>query len=298
VKRLSLLVVACAALLILSTGAALAVSDGNYDYRKQHCTGRADNYTTPNRVEPGCRNLTVVVSDTSNKEWVSAGTQQTADGKPVDPSSFTVTQGPGGDPAKGVRLYFGADDNLDNGEHDSSPQVNNGPSDGGAIKVDVDPATVAVWLAALSRGDASYLATHPVPLVSAGTGACADGICFAAATSRRVAFKGHGKGHRSVADYEGKQWDPESCGGPSDQPKDCGGHSLKWWNNKEGTVYVDPGVQVYEDPDAQGSPIGPYPLPAAYVGTCGVILGGGAAPAAPASPITNRAGQIDVPTAC
>jgi hypothetical protein len=63
-------------------------------------------------------------------------------------------------------------------------------------------------------------------------------------------------------------------------------------------VYAEPGVQVYEDPDAQASPIGPYPLPAVYAGTCGGIVGGGSAPAAPDSPVTNDAGQIEARTGC
>jgi hypothetical protein len=62
-------------------------------------------------------------------------------------------------------------------------------------------------------------------------------------------------------------------------------------------VVAEPGVVVYGDPDPQASPIGPYPLPAAYVGTCGVTLGGGQAQA-PASPATNSAGQFSVSTGC
>ena len=29
-----------------------------------------------------------------------------------------------------------------------------------------------------------------------------------------------------VSTDQGKHWDPESCAGPSDGPKDCGGHDL------------------------------------------------------------------------
>jgi hypothetical protein len=56
-------------------------------------------------------------------------------------------------------------------------------------------------------------------------------------------------------------------------------------------------VQVYEDPNPEGSPIGPYPLPALYVGTCGVVFGGGQVQM-PASPITNGAGQVVLKTLC
>ena len=77
---------------------------------------------------------------------------------------------------------------------------------------------------------------------------------------------------------------------------------MDWYRQQEAhNVYVQPGVTVYEDPDPQASPAGPkqlYPLPAAYAGTCGVAAGGGAAKA-PASPVTNGAGQVVVsPTGC
>ena len=51
-------------------------------------------------------------------------------------------------------------------------------------------------------------------------------------------------------------------------------------------------------PRADAVSDGNYPLPALYVGTCGVVAGGGAAPAAPASPVTNSAGQVVVSTGC
>jgi hypothetical protein len=88
-----------------------------------------------------------------------------------------------------------------------------------------------------------------------------------------------------------------SCAGPTDSRDDCGGHRLSYWEDEEGTVYVEPGLQIYEDPDAQGSPEGPYPIPAVYVGTCGVVLGGGVLQA-PDSPVTNGAGQVVIPTGC
>jgi hypothetical protein len=298
VKRITVIALGAAVAVLLSAGTALAMSDGHYSYEKQHCTGSADNYLEPQSVEPDCRNLIVSASDGNDNEWGYAGFRQTPDGTPVDPTNPDVAAGPGGDPTSGTKLYFGADDNLDNGEHDSSPQISNGPSDGGGIQLNVLPGSVDPWLAALASGDAAYLLTHPIPLVDAGFGACADGICFAATTQRRLAFEGGKRNkERDAANYEGKRWDPETCGGPSDQPEDCGGKPLSKWNDREGRVYVEPGVQLYEDPDAQGSPIGPYPLPAAYAGTCGVILGGGSGvPEAPDSPVTNSAGQVVVDT--
>jgi hypothetical protein len=47
-----------------------------------------------------------------------------------------------------------------------------------------------------------------------------------------------------------------------------------------------------------GSPALPiYPLPAIYVGSCGITLGGGAMKL-PSTPLTNKAGQIRISTGC
>ena len=292
------LVAATAAIVMLGIGgvAAAGVSDGNYDPERQHCTGDADDSDSPDRVEEGCQNATLNLRDGNGDEAFRIGTQQTADGEPVDPTP-QVTTGTI-DPTTGAFVYFGADDNLDEGEHDSSSAIGDGPSDGGAIVLDVDPASADRWVAAFLAGDAQYLLTHPVPVVAAGTGACADGACASVQTQQRVAYQGGDKkDHRDVADYEGKEWDPETCAGPSDGKEDCGPGGIRSWHRREGTTYVEPGAQVYEDPNPAGSPIGPYPLPGAYAGTCGVIVGGDPLNA-PDSPFTNEAHQLRVQTGC
>ena len=117
---------------------------------------------------------------------------------------------------------------------------------------------------------------------------------------------GNSRTHHDAANYAGKKWDPQNCAGPSDKPKDCGGKPLKYWDRQEGTVYAEPGIQIYEDPDPQGSPVGPYPLPAFYIGTCGVVVGGGpmrvpfvaSAGATQQGVWTNKAGQLVVSTGC
>jgi hypothetical protein len=282
----------------MSAGMALAgVSDGNYRASRQGCTGHADDTKHSDKVEQGCQSMTLNVSDGSGHEPFRVGTQQTKDGESAgapttsgDPSGF--------DPSSGTRVYMGADDNLDNGEHDSSSKIGDGPSDGGAVVLNVAPDSLGVWINALMSGDASYVLTHPVPLVDAGFGSCADGLCESVQTQQRTAYQGDNK-HKSrdAANYDGKQWDPDTCGGPSDTSADCGPGGIKHWSKQEGSVHVEPGAQVYEDPNPEGSPIGPYPIPGAYAGTCGVIAGGGPAQA-PASPITNSAGQVVVPTQC
>jgi hypothetical protein len=213
----------------------------------------------------------------------------------------------------GADIYLGADDNLDAGEHDGASghngtnQVQDGPSDGGAIVAHTSPDHVT---------DTPTLA-NPLAAAGAAFGACADGICFEAATFRQSLYEGtkHGDSSRNVADYDGKAWDPYTCssGSPADE-NECHDADHKNMNDyKAGErhdVHTDPGVQVYEDPDPQASPIDPlyeaglsptpvlYPLIGIYIGTCGVIVGG--APLVPAGtlPMANSAGQLVVPTGC
>src|SRR5439155_15418928 len=90
-----------------------------------------------------------------------------------------VTASTPGDPTPGVDVYFGADANLDGGEHDSSNQVSNGPSDGGGIQVNIDPAAASAWIATLQAADAAGLLSAPAPVADGGLGAGADGFCLA-----------------------------------------------------------------------------------------------------------------------
>jgi len=210
----------------------------------------------------------------------------------------------------GLVIYLGADDNLDAGEHDGvdgksgTARSVNGPSDGGAVTAHATPraATTAPSL------------HDPFPAAGASEGACADGFCHEVTTQRQQAYRGNpkGKSSRDVANYGGKQWDPYDCS--SGDPKSeqaCPGGMDSWRNAEAHSVYAEPGVQVYEDPDPQASPIDPvkeagltsqpslYPIPAVYAGTCGVVAGGGPVASAPAgTPSTNPAGQVVVPTGC
>jgi hypothetical protein len=300
---------------------ALATSDGNYDPAKQGCSGNADHSDEPQKTEEGCYSATLHLSGQQHR-YVMVGVPQTPDGTSanavelcldftgtascvrVDETGFSqLPDRPGTplDPEKGeLHAYFGADDNLDNGEHDGSSHVANGPSDGGGVQANVVPTSAADWVAKVLGGDTGFLLTHPLPAADLGTGACADGICISVQTQRRIAYTAGSKHAetRSAADYDGHEWDPPECAGPSDGRDDCGGHDMTWWHKHNQTTYVEPGIQIYEDPDYQASPIGPYPIPALYIGTCGFVAGGGAAPAFPASPITNESGQLLVETGC
>jgi len=137
---------------------------------------------------------------------------------------------------QGALLYFGMDDNSDNGEHDgegpgTSKQTAgslNGPSDGGAVMVALTPQGVG----------ATPSLTHPEGVLNASTGFCADGNCADLTTQQETVYYGCGantgenkasdkcskpkKGsQRDAANYSGKQWDPYNCssGGSQTQPK-------------------------------------------------------------------------------
>lgn len=344
--------------LLWNASQAFAVSDGNYDPARQHCSGRANNSDNPTYTEPHCHSLTVTVRDgnaDSYHEYFGFGFQQVAVGQDgghahvpflgigdhqlidvwydlgtadgcqlytIDneaPQNYTgpfpcnfvaggSTAGP--NPAGGLHLYFGEDDNTDNGEHDSSSQVNNGPSDGGGWQVNLDPLSLMQWLADVQTFGAKQILRHPLPIADAGLGFCADGICMSTQTTQRQhAYSGGQSTDRGVANYGGKQWDPQGCSGATgdDTFAKCGappGYSpsstpLADWNSYRGDPTVDPGIQIYEDPDAQGSPIGPYPLPGIYVGTCGVVISDPTGQVTfPASQFTNASNQIVIDTGC
>lgn len=296
-----------AAVLLAGTGAAVAgVSDGNYSYDRQHCSGYAEDVERSSTTEPGCQNFATEVNDGNGNEIVRVGLPQLADGEHPDPTRATYSVTPDGfDPTTGVHYYTGADDNLDNGEHDGTDQVHDGPSDGGSIVLNIDPNAGAAWVTAVQAGDAQYLATHPVPFVDFGVGMCTDGLCWSLQTQRRTAFDGGNTTTpaRDAANYDGHTWDPETCSSADPNVDTCsdstGSHDLAYWYGQNGPVYVEPGFQVYEDPSPNGSPLEatPYPIPALYVGTCGVVAGGGPVQA-PASPVTNGAGQLVVTTTC
>jgi hypothetical protein len=300
---------------------AVAVSDGSYDPAKQGCAGNADDSDRPKHTEAHCYSATLQLSGAKHR-YVLVGVPQTPDGTSAnavevcldftgtascarfDASGFKQLPDRRGTPRdiqrQEIHAYFGADDNLDSGEHDGSEAVANGPSDGGAIQLNLAPITVGDWILKALGGDTGYVLTHPLPVADGGAGGCADGICVSVQTVRRVIYTAGGKNPktRNAANYDGHTWDPPSCAGPSDTKKDCAGHPMSWWHQRNETTYVEPGITIYEDPDPQGSPIGPYPLPALYLGTCGFVAGGGNAPAFPASPITNHSGQLLVDTGC
>lgn len=240
--------------------------------------------------------------------------------------------------SQGLLVYYGMDDNYDNGEHDGEGPFStskltdgaiNGPSDGGAIILGFTP----------QNATNTPSATHPEGLVNLTTGFCADGNCLNATTQQDVVYYGcdantgenqagdkctnPNNNSRDAANYSGKKFGPYNCnsgGAQNDSPQACNTSSNQngqegWRQQEAKKVYAEPGVQFYEDPDPEGSPATPLnPNPAFYVGTCGVIVGGGGTNSAgdptglignnsfalPANtPVTNSAGQLFIdPLGC
>ena len=193
------------------------------------------------------------------------------------------------------QVYFGADDNLDNGEHDSvnptddhrkDARVADGPSDGGAVQANTHPQGSAADPQTLQDNVDPSDPHNPVRAADAGTGACADGLCAGADTSHRKDYQGGCASCPDQSVYNDQyttHWRSPDCNGQSTQNQnDCGAN---WQSGSEsgniyqpyserGAYYTDPGVFVYQDPDPQASPEFPitptYPMCELYAGTMGL----------------------------
>lgn len=236
----------------------------------------------------------------------------------------------------GVLVYYGMDDNTDNGEHDGLGPFSskyhqknngawNGSSDGGAILLVLDPM----------KAGSTPSQTNPEGAANLSTGFCADGICAEATTQQQTVYHGCGAAdsyHHAPCDRGTPQnanvYDYAPGGNPANDPsvnqespncnsgnqnttseQQCGPGGMNSLRSATpANENAEPGVQLYSDPDPQRSPAAPSPLwptPALYVGTCGVYAGSpattgqvfGTSP----TPVTNQAGQVAVdpnPSAC
>ena len=221
----------------------------------------------------------------------------------IGTNGLTPDTGSAADPQgivmQGVLLYFGMDDNADNGEHDGvsgaegacptdatktchSAGVVNGPSDGGAVVLGLEPA----WL----LSPATPTATHPEGLANLSEGECADGICGGVTTQQQTVYYGCGatnpqntgtadqcapgtppRGDVFTNDTPASTQEPYNCSSGDATSESCGGTGLDQY--RQGTpsqMNTEPGVQTYQDPDPQRSPAAPFGTPGTYVGTCGV----------------------------
>jgi hypothetical protein len=259
---------------------------GTYDYYALYCPATApiplDSIPVPDHV-PALKNC--------------------ASNQPIGPNGITPDTGSAQKldqiATHGLLLYFGANDGLDNGEHDGFSGNNhtdgaiNGPSDGGAIVLGVTPQYA---------GNAPT-AANPEGLVDFSFGACADGICFGAATQRTTVYQGcnadslKGKAAKDDKCAKGTPQNDDvfhndtpastkespNCngGGPNSSETACyvnqdgsanpnGANGYR--QNTPHDMNMEPGLQTYQDPDPQRSPAAPIGTPGIYVGTCGVYV--------------------------
>ena len=224
--------------------------------------------------------------------------QDSAGGGGLDPNHPTAS------------VYFGADDNLDVGEHDGvnpsahhgrDAAVANGPSDGGAFQANVHPQGSLTQPTSLASNVSPGNSHRPVGAADATGAGCADGLCAGADTQRRKMYQGGCRGCADQAVYDDQNttdWRSPDCNSGSTQNQnDCG---RNWRTGSEqgditqpyyerGAYYDDPGVFVYEDPDPQSSPLLPvYPMCELYVGTEGVYACSNQVVAPPAAPRAGR----------
>lgn len=187
------------------------------------------------------------------------------------------------EPPSEFHVYFGADDNLESGEHDGIPETNcepdgnggevcydntdlaNGPSDGGAIRLDVTPNY---------DDPAGNVSTNPDALIVgafAGAGACVDGICFNAVSSERQVYDGgqEGRVYLDDATAEDNKDTDDYCS------YDNEGNCVREIHDQQQDFYARPGLNIYADPDPQDSSLGPFDGSTnTHVGTGGIKVFG------------------------
>lgn len=180
-------------------------------------------------------------------------------------------------------VYFGADDNLESGEHDGIPETNcepdgnggevcydntdlaNGPSDGGAIRLDVTPNY---------DDPAANFSTNPDALLVgayAGFGACVDGVCFNGGTSERQVYDGGQDGRVYLDDATSDDYKDTDDYCSYDNEGNC----VREVHDQQQDFYSRPGINVYADPDPQDSSLGPFDGSTnTHIGTGGVKVFG------------------------
>jgi hypothetical protein len=188
------------------------------------------------------------------------------------------------EPPKELHVFFGADDNLESGEHDGVPERNcepdgmggetcydnvdlaNGPSDGGEIRLDLAPDTSDPFMNADP--------TNPdrlFPTAYAGLGACVDGICFNVGTGERQVYDGGQDGRVYLDDATADDYKDTDDFCSYDNEGNC----VREVHDQQQDFYSRPGVNVYADPDPQDSSLGPFDGSTnTHVGTGGVKIFG------------------------
>ncbi|MFY9588947.1 MAG: hypothetical protein WAT66_16010 [Actinomycetota bacterium] len=182
---------------------------------------------------------------------------------------------------KELHFFFGADDNLESGEHDGIPERNceadgvtcydnkdlaNGPSDGGAIRFDAAPNTDDPAANFDVGNFDNFFRT-----LYAGFGACVDGICFNGGTGERRVYDGSQDGRVYLDDATADDYKDTDDYCSYDNEHNC----VRDVHNQQQDFYSRPGLNVYADPDPQDSSLGPFDGSTnTHVGTGGVKIFG------------------------
>lgn len=188
------------------------------------------------------------------------------------------------EPPKELHVFFGADDNLESGEHDGIPETNcepdgqggevcyhntdlaNGPSDGGEIRFDAAPNTDDP----AENFDVEHT-DNVLTTIYAGLGACVDGICFNAGTGERQVYDGGQDGRVYLDDATADDYKDTDDYCSYDNEGNC----VREVHDQQQDFYSRPGVNVYADPDPQDSSLGPFDGSTnTHVGTGGVVIFG------------------------
>ena len=223
--------------------------------------------------------------------------------------------------SNGLLVYYGMDDNNDNGEHDgysanecqagdakcdagSAAQAVNGPSDGGAVMLSLTPQSA-------TNAPTGH---NPQGVANASTGFCADGICTETTTQQQTVYYGCDNGQPTNSSSPGHaKCDPKTAAsqdiyrnsspastkekpgcqsGDPTVPADCFTNADGSKNPGGPNTYVEdtphqmnaePGFQTYQDPDPQRSPAAPFGTPGTYVGTCGIYANDGTSSVGPSA---------------
>jgi hypothetical protein len=182
---------------------------------------------------------------------------QCSPGQPVGSSTLAPKMTKGSDTSavmtilsQGLVVYYGMDDNTDNGEHDGFSQNNhtagavNGPSDGGAVTLSVaGTESLSDYLSSLAASGAS--AADPEGVANVSAGFCADGICSEGTTDRQTVYYGCD----DPSDAQTSAWTKNGVDGATDPQNDAAADRCTPGTAESGNVYEN---------DAPASTMEPY----------------------------------------
>ncbi|HUY64571.1 MAG TPA: hypothetical protein VMV14_08665 [Acidimicrobiales bacterium] len=292
----------------------------NYDYYQVYCPAASLlplNSVPDTSPAPGLHQCAADQPIGTNSPQIDTGTNNQL--------STILTQG--------LLVYFGMDDNTDNGEHDGFSGLNNtngainGTSDGGGFVLSLTP----------QNAQNTPTATNPEGLLNFSMGFCADGICGEGTTQQQTVYYGcinpnnsqtttwTNNGVDGATNPQNNQANDQCAKGtpqssnvyqnssPASQQEssncssgdNAGETACQAPSNPNGAnglrqstpqqMNAEPGIQTYQDPDPQRSPAAPFATPGLYVGTCGVYVSDNNDSVGPGVVHTFTGGNVNAP---